>query len=34
MEIPPGVDSALVLAMVLAYEQMEQSYEKDSSHTD
>eukprot|EP00438_Fugacium_kawagutii_P032012 Skav224607 [mRNA] locus=scaffold3477:44718:45378:- [translate_table: standard] len=34
VEIPPGVDSALVLAMVLAYEQMEQSYEKDSSHND
>ncbi|CAJ1457431.1 unnamed protein product [Effrenium voratum] len=27
VEIPPGVDSALVLAMVLAYEQMEQSYD-------
>ena len=26
MEIPPGVDSALVIAMVLAYEKMEQSY--------
>ena len=29
VEIPPGVDSALVLAMVLAYEQMEQSYDGD-----
>ncbi|CAE7389130.1 unnamed protein product, partial [Symbiodinium sp. KB8] len=27
VEIPPGVDSALILAMVLAYEQMEQSYD-------
>ena len=27
VEIPPGVDSALVIAMVLAYEKMEQSYD-------
>eukprot|EP00435_Cladocopium_sp_Y103_P008326 s4358_g2.t1 len=27
VEIPPGVDSALILAMVLAYEKMEQTYE-------
>ena len=27
LEIPPGVDSALILAMVLAYEKMEQTYD-------
>lgn len=27
VEIPPGVDSALILAMVLAYEKMEQTYD-------
>mmetsp|Transcript_8870 Transcript_8870/g.21192 ORF Transcript_8870/g.21192 Transcript_8870/m.21192 type:complete len:224 (+) Transcript_8870:94-765(+) len=27
VEIPPGVDSALVIAMVLAYEKMEQTYD-------
>ena len=30
LEIPPGVDSALILAMVLAYEKMEQTYDPTS----